>query len=169
MAPLRTYFSDEACCIAFWNNVVLIDVDGEMSAMRLRKVGDCYRELLSLYPRIAAICVMRPGTPVSGSEARAEGARFMKEFGVSVAHVAMVIEAQGIIAQMLRSVIRGINTITRNTNMSVAADVEEGIRAVVPTIISTSARTQLVPELRSALNTMRNGFRPAHSQLDGVG
>src|SRR3954464_10790994 len=151
MTSSETYFSDEVCCIAFWNNVVLIDVDGEMSAMRMRMVARSYGELLTKYPRIASIVVMRPGNPVASSAARAEATRFMKEYSASLVHVSVVIEAQGIVAQMLRSVIRGINVITRNTNMTIEADVESAIRMVVPAVITTAPPDHIASELSAAL------------------
>jgi hypothetical protein len=168
MTVPRTYFSDEMCCIAFWNNVVFVDIDGEMSAPRMRTLAQGYRELLTIYPRIVALCVMRPGTPVSGSEARAESTRFMKELGSSIAHVAMVIESQGIVAQMLRSVIRGINTITRSSSLSIAQNVDEAIRNIVPLVISTSPRNKVTAEVTAALATVRARFRPEQSQAGGI-
>jgi hypothetical protein len=169
MTAPRTYFSDEVCCIAFWNNVVVIDIDGEMSAARMRTTAKAYRQLLSEYPRIAAICLMRPGTPVSGADARAESTRFMKELGSAIAHVAMVIESQGIVAQMLRSVIRGINTITRNTNMSIEADVDAAIRTLVPMVTTTAPRHQIAAELSAAISIVRANFKPEASRARGFG
>jgi hypothetical protein len=169
MPAPRTYFTDDAYCIAFWNNVVLIDVDGDMNAPRMRKLAQAYRELLSAYPHIVAMCLMRQGTPVSGSEARAEAARFTKELGASLVHVAMVIESKGIVAQMLRTVIRGINVLARNTNLTVADNVEGAIRALVPLVVTTSPRQQVSMELKAALTAVRTSFRPEESRADTLG
>ncbi len=160
MAAPSTYFADDVYCIAFWNNVVLIDLDGDMTVGRMQKVGEAYRELLEKYPRIVAVCVLRPGTPVASAEARAEGARFTKEFGDAVARIAMVIESNGVVAQMLRSVVRGVSVLARSKAFSLETDVDEALRTLAPLVISSGPRDQIQRDLKDAWRAVRAGFRP---------
>ena len=155
-----TYFADDVYCIAFWNNVVLIDLDGDMTVSRMQKVGEAYRALLAKYPRIVAVCVMRPGTPVASADARAEGARFTKELGEAVARIAMVIESDGIVAQMLRSVVRGISVLARSKAFSLETDVNEALRTLAPLVISSGPRDQVQLDLKDAWHAVRANFRP---------
>lgn len=169
MPQPNTYFADDVYCIAFWNNVVLIDLDGDMTVSRMQKVGDAYRELLRKYPRIVAMCVMRPGTPVASAEARAAAAKFTKELGDAVARIAMVIESDGIVAQMLRSVVRGVSVLARSKAFSLETDIDEALRTLAPMVSSTSPREQVQSELKVAWGAVRTNFQPERSRARSVG
>lgn len=158
MESPRIYFSDEACCIAFWNNVVLTDVSGDMNVARMRMIGKAYRSLLERYPDIVALGLLRPGVPVSNAEARAESHKLMKDVGTHV-QVCMLIEAEGVMAQMLRSIIRGINVLTRNTSMSIAENIDDAIRLVAPRVDTDTPRERVGAELKQAVAIVRAGFQ----------
>lgn len=160
MTAAHTHFSDEVCCIAFWNNVVIIDIDGDMTAARMRVLGKAYRVLAETHPHVVGLSLLRAGTPVADSESRAESTKFMKDLADVVVHVSMVIEAKGIVAQMLSSVIRGINAVTRQNTLSVETDVQAGIRKVVPHVVTKMPRAQIATDLTAALNDVRTKWRP---------
>jgi hypothetical protein len=156
----QTFHADDRIYIAFWNNVVILDVGGDMDVACMRKVGLAYRALLTSYPRgIVALALIRPETPVAAAEARSESARFMRELGDSLMHVAMVIEDRGVIAQMLRSVVRGINVLARTSRISLSGTLEEATLALAPMVIGAT-RSQVPSELTAAVDAVRAAFRP---------
>src|SRR5512139_580607 len=104
VAP-RTFLSESMLHIALWQNVAIIDVAGDMDLPRMRAVRHAYEALLDEYPSGICSCVfLRDGVPVASHAAREESARFMRELGTALALVAVVIEHQGVAAQMLRTV-----------------------------------------------------------------
>jgi hypothetical protein len=137
MSEPEQYFADESCCMAFWNNVAIIDVWADMSPARMRKLGEAYAKLYERYPAgIVVLALIQSSTPVASAEARNESARVLKELGDAVLHTAMVIEAQGVLALMLRSVVRSLNTLMRNTRISLPDTVERAARALQPWVVS---------------------------------
>ncbi|HEX4353987.1 MAG TPA: hypothetical protein VHZ95_13755 [Polyangiales bacterium] len=162
MPGLKNIHNDGTMYIGFWQNVAIIDVGADMEVSHMKLVGSSYRTLLDHYPRgIAALVMIRAGTPVSSAEARAEGARFTKDLGDLLLHVAMVIEERGVIAQMLRSVVRGVNVLVRQTRLSLFDNIEEAMVATLPMIVPATTRANLQTELRSTVATARATFRPA--------
>jgi hypothetical protein len=161
---ISNYYTDNHFCIAFWHNVAIIDVADELDAPRMLTLEAAYRALLEVYPRgIAALALIRAGTPVSGAAARAEGARFTKELGDLVLQVAMVIEDRGIGAQMLRAVVRGINVLVRQPRLQLFDDVDAAVAVTARHVASPSLdAVSVAAELRAAVATLREAFRPEH-------
>lgn len=160
MSGLESIHNDSTLFIGFWQNVAILDIGADVDLPHMQLVGSAYRTLLEKYPSgIAALVVIRAGTPVASAEARAESARFTKELGDQLLHVAMVIEEHGVIAQMLRSVVRGLNALVRQTRLSLFDDVQEAMRAMLPVIIPATDRSGLPNELRAVVEEARRRFR----------
>jgi hypothetical protein len=105
----------------------------------MRTMERGYLEALSNNPKGAVgLSFLRPGTPVASAEARAEGARFVKDLGMRVPRVAMVVEEGGVAGSAMRTVIRGINIITRNPSLVVCANMAEGIQLLLPVLSQIS-------------------------------
>jgi hypothetical protein len=71
---------------------------------------------------------------------------------------AMVIEDTGILAQMLRTVIRGINVLARNTRLDVLANGDAAILAIAPFMTRPGLTHGPVAELTGAVRTLRGAF-----------
>jgi hypothetical protein len=162
MSPVTNYYADTTFCIAFWQNVVIVDVGADIDVQHMKTLESSYRALLRSYPAgIAVLAILRAETPVASSGARNEAARFTKELGELLLKVAMVIEDRGILAQMLRSVIRGINVLVRQTRLVLFDSVEEALRTIAPLAIPATTRLNVDKELRAAVACVRATFRPA--------
>jgi hypothetical protein len=164
---INTYYTDSHVCIAFWQNVAIVDIAAELDAPRMLTLEAAYRRLLEVYPRgIAALALIRAGTPVSGPAARAEGARFTKELGDQVLQVAMVIEERGIGAQMLRAVVRGVNVLVRQTRLQLFDGVDDAVAGTARHVASPAlSPADVAAELRAAVAAVRNGFQPEPARL----
>lgn len=133
MASPQTFYSDDRFRIAFWNNVSIIDVWGDLDAPRMQKIGESHRELLKRCPNgIVSIGLIQSSTPASSAASRAESAKFLKELGDQMRHTAMVIEAEGVIGLMLRAVVRGLNLLLKSNRLSLHERSEQAIRVIVP-------------------------------------
>lgn len=127
----RIVRSDDAFCLALWQNVAITDVAGNMDVAHMKQLGKTYRELAGAFPSgIVTLAIIRPGVPVSSSEARDEAARFITELGPSILRMGMLIEDRGVMAQVLRTIIRGLNVVTRNTKLVLYNTVDEAVRAL---------------------------------------
>jgi hypothetical protein len=158
---VHTHYTDDHVCIAFWHNIVIIDVVDELDAPRMLTLEAAYHTLLEVYPLgIAALVVIRVGTPVSSAGARAEGARFTRELGDLILQVAMVIEERGIGAQMLRAVVRGINVLVRQPRLQLFDAVEDAVRATARYIASPLPGVDVTAELRVAVAAVHAAFQP---------
>ena len=151
---------DERFVIAVWKNVCIIDAWGEIDLPRMRKMGDCYRKLLARHPQgILAISSLRPNIPVSGSDARAESVSFLKELGDKLLHLAFVIEADGVLGLMLRSVLRGINALVRPGRIVIVESVERAVQIVSPHVASDLRRDDVQLQLTAAIAGLRARFK----------
>jgi hypothetical protein len=156
MPALEHYLADDVCSIAFWNNVALVDVWADVDAAHMRKFGDAYRKLLTRNPPgIVVLVLIRSSTPVSSAEARAESTRFLKELGDSILHTAMVIEAQGVLAMMLKSVVRSLNVLLRNPRISLPENAQRAIATIAPLVVGSSATGNMVADLTKAVAELR--------------
>jgi hypothetical protein len=164
MASPRTFYEDESFCFAFWNNVAIADVWGDLDARRMRKLGEGYRVLLEQYPKgIVALSLIQKSTPVSSAEARNEGARLLKEVGEQMLHHAMVIEADGVLGLMLRSVVRGLNAVLRGNRMSLHDTVDRALPGLAAQVASDLPRSSVLRELTLAIANVRAAHAPRRS------
>jgi hypothetical protein len=160
MSDMKVIQVDDVLYIGAFKNVVVTDIGGYVDFNHMQAVGRAYETLLQAYPRgVLALSFLRPGTPVSPADARAEGARFVRELGDSIIYSAMVIEGDGVLPQMLRTVIRGINVLARNSRIHVFGKGDEAIRHVAPLMARDDYETDPIPELTVAVRAARTAFR----------
>ncbi|HEX4336400.1 MAG TPA: hypothetical protein VH062_10840 [Polyangiaceae bacterium] len=162
MSDVNLVLMDSAVYLGTYRNVTLIDVGGVCDLVHMKAIGSAYRALLDLYPRgIVALSYLRPGTPVSPADARAESARFVRELGDSILFSAMVVEGEGVLPQMLRTVIRGVNVLARMPRINVYSRGDEAIRQVVQYMVPGGDDVEPVAELTSVVRRVRTAFRPS--------
>jgi hypothetical protein len=153
---------DASMYLGAYRNIVVTDAGGPLDVGHMRAIGEAYGKVLESYPNgIAALGLIRAGTPVASADARNESARFIREYAESLHVVAMVIEGEGVLQQMLRTVVRGINVLSRNAKMTVLGTADEGVRAVAPYLSRKDFTEDPVDELTAVVRLMRSGFRPS--------
>jgi hypothetical protein len=161
MAPPRMFYEDPNFCFATWNNVAIVDVWGDLDVPRMRKLCEGYRELLERYPKgIVAVSFIRKSTPVSTAAARDEITRFLKDFGERLLHHSMVIEADGVLGLMLRSVMRGVNAMLRSNRLSLHDGAGNAIAPLASFVATDLPRPVLVRELTAAIAQVRASHKP---------
>lgn len=152
-------FSDEVHCVAYWMNATIIDIGGDLEPTHIRGLGEAYATLRQSYPKgIVAIVIVQPDTPVSGADARAEGARMIKELGDGLLQMAVVIEERGVFAPLMRSVVRGINVFLRNSRLTLTDTVQDAVRDVSKHIELAMPKAAVEQELLAAIATVRRAF-----------
>jgi len=162
MTESTAFYSDEILQVAFWRNVTIIDISGDISADQMRIVGRAYRTLLMAHSGgVVGLCTIRAGVPVASADARAESVRFTKELGNAVLAVVMVIEDSGIFSHVMRNVIRGINVMTQSSKLVAVATVDEGIKAVLPHVRCSREERDVSGDLRSVVTAIRTRARPS--------
>lgn len=153
---------DESFRVAFWNNVCIADIWGEMDARKMRLLGDAYRNLLRSYPGgIVAISALRSSTPVSPSDARGEASRFLKDLDEKLLQVAMVVEADGVLGLMLRSILRGVNAVVRPGRIFAIESVDRAAQLCAAQVTSSLRRDDVAAELLAAINATRSKYVPS--------
>lgn len=166
MALIRPYLTDSRFCIAFWQNVAIVDIGGELDLRRMKKLGGSYTKLLEHHPLgIVALVMVRPATPVATADARSEIARNNKELGDRLLQVASVIEDRGLMAQVMRTMVRGVSMLTGHTRIQMHADVESALVGLQPFVAPPHGVADVLNPMRAAVLTVRAGFRPVVSSL----
>jgi hypothetical protein len=158
MVAPRIILRQPTHCVAFWQNVVIAKIEGHVDAQGVRGMVDSYGKLYETYPRgIVGLTVLSTSLKVGSSDTNAEAKRGMLELRGKLLHVAIVIEEKGILASLLRAVIRTLNSVTRHSLLSLAADLDEAVRAVAPHVEVRDARSkqQIASELLEAVAAMR--------------
>jgi len=139
--PHEPFFSDAAIRISLLPSVVVHDVSGQLTVDHMLKIEKAYLQALTTSPKgVVGITLMQPATPVATVEARAEGARFIKELATRVPRVAMVVESSGVSGAALRTVIRALNVLARSQSMVVCATAAAGVSAVAPILQSITGK-----------------------------
>ena len=160
LAP-RILCSDDIYRLAVWQNMTIAEFAGDVDALRMRRVGRAHRELAASYPDGTVSCtIVRQGVPVASEEARDEAVQFMKELGDSLRRSALIIEDTGIMAQVLRTVVRGFNVITRNTKLVLCANLDEVVNALSPLVVPVQEGGNVRAELAAAVTAARRGYEP---------
>lgn len=151
--------SDRVFCLAYWHNVVIVDVRGDMDLAHMQQLGRAYQALVERYPDGIVCCAfLRAEVPVSSKEARAESARFMRELGNSILRVAMVSEHRGVLVQAITAIIRGINVVARNPKLVLLQSSQEAARSVAPLLQSKTAARETTESLIAVIERVRSGY-----------
>jgi hypothetical protein len=159
MTAPRIVHIDAVHCIGYWHNVAIVDIAGDLDPVRMRAVGEAYESLRQSYPQgMVAFVIAQPNSPVAGDKARAEGTLALKRLGDGLLQIFVVIEERGVLANLLRSVMRGINVVVRNSRMSVADTVEEAVHAAAKYIELPQPRAAVEQQLGEAVQAVRHTF-----------
>lgn len=160
--PIAVFHSSPVLHIAHFRNVAITHTSGLLRLDDMRRIGDGYRELKLKNPDgIVAFTVIRPGTPVSDREVLQEAAHFMSELRQSLLCASVVIEERGVLAQMLTTVIRGINVVTRHKALTVFANHDDALRATAPHVHKIAAMEETTMLLKQAVAEARIGSERA--------
>lgn len=162
MAAPRIVAADAKHGIAFWNNVAIVEIAADADVACMRSIGEAYRGLRDTYlgtgAGIAALVIIRAGVPVASADARAEAALFMRELGEALVHTAMVLEERGVLAQLLRSVVRGMNVLVRTARISLAEDIAEAAENIAPHVALRLPDSEQRAALLEVVAVVRSGF-----------
>ena len=164
MVALRIIKVEPMYRLGLWHNVALAIIQGDMDAACVRTLGESYESLFKTYPKgIAAITLLRGNLTVGSRETNAEAQRVLAKLRGSMLHVAIVIENHGFVAQLLRSVIRTLNGVSRGTRLSIATDIHEAVRVIIPHVVTpgSSSMQQLEKELLQAIDLAASAAAPA--------
>lgn len=159
MAALRTLIRQPTHQLSAWNNILIANIEGDVDSRGVRELVDGYLTVSKNYPDgIAAITMLRASLKVGTSDTNAEAKRGMHELRHKVLHAAIVIEDQSMLASLLRAIIRTLNSISRRSVLSIAADLEEAVRTVTPHVKPAfdAPRSQVQTELMQAVMAVRN-------------
>ena len=159
--------SDQVFVIGSWNNILLADVGRDIDFEHMKLLGQAHKQLIEQHPGgIATLSFVRPGVPVASSASREESARFIKALGDSLRRTAMVLEDQGTVVQLLTTVVRGINVITRNSKLMVCHSAEKGVEAIAP-LVDGIPRHQAATELARVVRAFRAAYAPGMAVAAG--
>lgn len=154
---VRLHFADENQRIGLWRNIAMLDGVAVLDKAGMRSMGDAYKKLLRDYEHVASLCVMRPNCTAS-SEVSQEAARFSKELGPKLVHVAIVVEAQGVVAQIHRSAVRAFSVFSRHPPLSVDSTVPEAARVLARFVLGVAPGQRVAQELSAAFASLRAGL-----------
>lgn len=153
---------DREHCIATWHNVVVVDVAGEIDLERMRGLGASYDDLLTRYPDGIVVCLLlRTSASVAAADARSAGTDKLRELKGHIHHVALVVEAKGVVAQMIRSMWRGANVLARGSRLTTTDNIEEAARLLAPHVLTTEPRANSARDLLYAVAQVRKHFSDA--------
>jgi len=155
----RILHSDAVCRIGTWHNILFCEVARDIDLEHMQLQGKAYAELARQYRRegIASLSIVRAGVPVAAADARQESARFLKALGDSLHRTVIVLEDHGLLAQMLQTVIRGINVIIRNSKVVMSPSEEDAVASLAP-LVQGVPEARARAELGEALATFRAGY-----------
>jgi hypothetical protein len=150
------FYADSVLCITFWQNLAVVDARGLVDVEHMSTLERAYQALAQRFTGgIVSCVVVQPGTPVSPPDALKESARFMRNLGSAMTRIAVVIEDVGVAAQMLRTVVRGINVVTRDNKLVVLGDSRSAIDVLAPLIVPPAGQIDVAGALSVVLHTAR--------------
>jgi hypothetical protein len=159
MIQLRRFYKDESLCVSLWHNVLIMDVAGQLDLQGMRALLDGCRTLKSSYPSgIISFVMIREGTPLRSAESRKQTSGLTKELAEAILCSAIIIEDRGLLAQLIRGLVRATAVMIRNTRWTLAKDVDEGVRLLVPHVTVVPPRAQLAAEMLAVVKQARTAF-----------
>lgn len=156
IAP-EPFLIDRVCSIAFWHNVLIVDVAQDLDVEHTKALWEAHRQLASRHPAgIVALSIVRADVPISSAEARNENVLGLQDLGDRLRHTALVVEARGVVAMMLKSVVRSIGMLRRNNRISYPEDIERAILTLQPHVVPATPSKELASEFARAVAMVRS-------------
>ncbi len=158
--PTDVFYRSAVLHLACFRNVVISHTGGLLRLPEMKKIGDAYRDVLKRHPQgVVAFVVLAQGTPVAEREALQESPRFMSGLRDSILCASVVMEEGGAMAQLLNTVIRGINVVTRRKSLIVFTTHEDALRATAPHVVKQSSGEETTALLKQAVAEARGNWQ----------
>ena len=143
--------SGDGARILTWNNVVVQSVD-RTDAAWARAFVSVMRKQLRAYPDgLVSLAVLRTGLKPASKDVRQELTRMIEEMGRRAHHV-FVVEDQGLLAQLLVTVIRGVMMLGgKQAQYALALDRADAVARALPHVRGRPRSTSLPEELSAAV------------------
>ncbi|MET0386926.1 MAG: hypothetical protein ABW321_13250 [Polyangiales bacterium] len=159
MVAPKVHLTTSTHCIAFWHNVIITDVRGDLDVAAIRIFTAAMKELLGMHPAgVVGITLVQSTVPVGSAETRAESARLTRDIAEHVLHTAVVIEGRGVLAQLIRTIARGVSVVARNDRTTFPKDLDEALTTIAPLVATSGPRGSVEDELREAVTSVRRQF-----------
>jgi hypothetical protein len=151
--------SDDAIGMAIHKNVVMFDVRGALEIAHIRKIEGIYTELVKRHGQLVLLCVARRALTVASPEARAEGAVVARKFRAAVMHMAVVIEDDGVVAELFRTLLRVFSLASRFTHIKIYDSVESAAQGIAP-MVDADAQAEVKREVVRVFRRLHNEWVP---------
>jgi hypothetical protein len=153
------FFMDSVFCVTLWQNVAVVDVRGRVDVPHMLILERAYQTLAKRFSAGIVSCVaIQPATPVSPPDALKESARFLRALGSAMLRVAVVIEDVGIAAQVFRTVVRGINVVTRDNKLVVLGDLHGAVDTLSSLIVPATGAMNVAQALGTVVQSTRERY-----------
>jgi hypothetical protein len=158
MAEIK--FTDSIMCLAWWNNVQIMDMAGAVTLSHIDVMDQRYRALMRTFPQgVIGVSTVHPDAPPSDAATAKRGGEILRDLGTNVKHVSVVILGSGIRGMAIRTLMRTINVISRSPHPVRVHDAVEDAAAAVAPIMRTLLGTPISPkEVTSAVREVRNAY-----------
>lgn len=158
------FYSDDAIHIAFWRNVMLMDDAGDLTMQQAMHIESGYAQMARRFPQGFVACAfVRPGVPVSGQAVRTKLTQVLREHEHVLLRLTTVIEEPGIRGQMMRTVLRGMNALTRKNSLHTCASAEAAVETMLPLVARQAGESNTRQLMSKMIERTRGGYRPARS------
>lgn len=162
MPEPRVIMRSRRICVSLLFNAVIVDTRGEFDVATMLALEGVYRELIEAYPRGIVVLVLLGRTmPVPSRDATAETVRVLKSLGDSLLQLVAVIEGRELAHQLMRSMMRGINVLTRNARVSTTDNLDSAVHSLAQYIAPELARRQAEAEILLAIESVRTAYDDA--------
>jgi hypothetical protein len=121
-------FLDADMVIGHWHNLQIVDQGGMILSEHVRALTTKTEGLAKHFPAsIATLSILRAGAPISPKPVRAELATMMRDTRHIESQTAVVMEATGVFASVLRTTLRTMTVMSGNHRIKVVNTVDEAL------------------------------------------
>jgi hypothetical protein len=149
-------FVDAVMIIAHWHNVQIIDQGGMLLSEHVRALTAKSEVLAKRFPQMmATLSLVRAQTPISPKPVREELVTMMKDTYHIEAQTAVVLEATGIFASVLRTTLRTTMLISGNRKLKIVGSLAEAMPLILPIARTGDGAAVSRADIESAVSKVR--------------
>jgi hypothetical protein len=147
-------YADERLCIGNWRNLLVTDVCGEMDRGSMLRMEEAAQPIYKQFPgHVVSMSLLRHGISVPPAEARQEAQRIMKAQRQAGMRSVVVLEAGGMMASLMQTVLRGLNVLSGEQRLQIVTSLEAGCQAIAPMV--RADKPTMPAEVKTALAALR--------------
>lgn len=155
MAQVKKFYADNTLRIGMCDGVVVMHLSMGLKVAHIQTIERAYLAALESRGTVVGLAHVVPGVTGGAESLKEASSNMMKNLGKRVAIAALIFEDTGMRGMVFRTAVRGINIVSRGTQLRTYATQQEAAQEMAPVAGAALGRAVTSQELLDAMREVQ--------------